>query len=32
MYSVTSSEWEACREHLRARLGRFDGPHLEGTR
>jgi N-acetyltransferase len=32
MYSVTSSEWEACREHLLARLGRFDGSYLEGTR
>lgn len=32
MYSVTASEWEACREHLRARLGRFDGSQPGGAR
>ena len=26
MYSVISSEWPACREHLRGRLGRFADP------
>ena len=30
MYSVTSSEWEGCRAHLRGRLERFDRVRADG--